>query len=137
LDFLDFSKNFLLVPSFSVEYTNLFVMAKFKSVTIKQIIATGILGFSLSLLMFLVCLYDLIWMKKNFRLNYFRIKILQELLSILQQISLYKKKCQIQFVSFRFYIIRLKKGKAFHVDLFVIAILNGWLSLFGLTWMHG
>jgi hypothetical protein len=32
---------------------------------------------------------------------------------------------------------RLKKGKAFHVDLFVIAILNGLLSLFGLTWMHG
>jgi len=31
----------------------------------------------------------------------------------------------------------LKKGKAFHVDLFVIAILNGCLSLFGLTWMHG
>jgi sodium borate transporter 11 len=34
-------------------------------------------------------------------------------------------------------LFRLKKGKAFHVDLFVIAILNGWLSLFGLTWMHG
>ncbi|CAF3878917.1 unnamed protein product [Rotaria magnacalcarata] len=32
---------------------------------------------------------------------------------------------------------KLKKGKAFHIDLFVIAILNGWLSLFGLTWMHG
>jgi hypothetical protein len=36
-----------------------------------------------------------------------------------------------------FFLYRLKKGKAFHVDLFVIAILNGWLSLFGLTWMHG
>jgi hypothetical protein len=35
------------------------------------------------------------------------------------------------------FLYRLKKGKAFHVDLFVIAILNGWLSLFGLTWMHG
>ncbi|CAF0823359.1 unnamed protein product [Didymodactylos carnosus] len=31
----------------------------------------------------------------------------------------------------------LKKGKAFHIDLFVIAILNGLLSVFGLTWMHG
>jgi hypothetical protein len=33
-------------------------MVKFKSVNIKQIIGTGILGFSLSLLMFLVCICD-------------------------------------------------------------------------------
>ena len=38
-------------------------MVKFKSVNIKQIIGTGILGFSLSLLMFLVCIFNQI--KKN------------------------------------------------------------------------
>jgi hypothetical protein len=46
----------LLVPSFTVDSGHLFVMVKFKSVNIKQIIGTGILGFSLSLLMFLVCI---------------------------------------------------------------------------------
>jgi sodium borate transporter 11 len=31
---------------------------------------------------------------------------------------------------------RLKKGPAYHLDLFVVAILNGFLSAFGLPWMH-
>ena len=32
---------------------------------------------------------------------------------------------------------RLKKGAAYHMDLFVVGILNGFLSLYGLPWMHG
>jgi hypothetical protein len=43
-----------LVQSFSVGHEPLFVLVQFKSVTVTQIIATGGLGFSLSLLMFLV-----------------------------------------------------------------------------------
>ena len=43
-----------LVQSFSVDHEHLFVLVRFQSVTITQIVATGILGFSLSLLMFLV-----------------------------------------------------------------------------------
>jgi sodium borate transporter 11 len=31
---------------------------------------------------------------------------------------------------------RLKKGPAYHLDLFVVAILNAALSVFGLPWMH-
>jgi predicted nucleotidyltransferase len=46
---------YILVPSFAVDSLHVFDMVKFKSVNIKQIIGTGILGFSLSLLMFLVC----------------------------------------------------------------------------------
>jgi hypothetical protein len=46
---------YILVPSFAVDSLHIFDMVKFKSVNIKQIIGTGILGFSLSLLMFLVC----------------------------------------------------------------------------------
>ena len=45
----------ILVPSFTVDAEQLFTVVRFKSVNIKQIIGTGILGFSLSLLMFLVC----------------------------------------------------------------------------------
>ncbi|CAF2748296.1 unnamed protein product [Rotaria sp. Silwood2] len=87
------------LPSFTVDSGHLFVMVKFKSVNIKQIIGTGFLGFSLSLLMFLD--QNIAGAIVNSPAN------------------------------------KLKKGKAFHVDLFVIAILNGLLSLFGLTWMHG
>ena len=32
---------------------------------------------------------------------------------------------------------RLKKGCAYHLDLFVVGILNGFLSVYGLPWMHG
>jgi sodium borate transporter 11 len=32
---------------------------------------------------------------------------------------------------------KLKKGTAIHMDLFVVAILNMFLSLVGLPWMHG
>ena len=46
-----------LVQSFSVDHGRLFVLVQFKSVTIKQIITTGILGFSLSILIFLVGFY--------------------------------------------------------------------------------
>ncbi|CAF3867141.1 unnamed protein product [Adineta steineri] len=87
------------LQSFPVNHEPLFVLVRFKSVTFKQIIATGGLGFSLSLLMFLD--QNIAGAIVNSPAN------------------------------------KLKKGKAFHVDLFVIAILNGWLSLFGLTWMHG
>ncbi|CAF1160827.1 unnamed protein product [Rotaria sordida] len=87
------------LQSFSVDHEHLFVLVRFKSVTFKQIIATGGLGFSLSLLMFLD--QNIAGAIVNSPAN------------------------------------KLKKGKAFHIDLFVIAILNGWLSLFGLTWMHG
>ncbi|CAM1310209.1 SLC4A11 (predicted) [Pycnogonum litorale] len=31
---------------------------------------------------------------------------------------------------------KLKKGSAFHFDLFIVAILNAFLSIFGLPWMH-
>jgi len=32
---------------------------------------------------------------------------------------------------------RLKKGPAYHLDLFMVALLNAFLSMFGLPWMHG
>nr|XP_015925621.1 sodium bicarbonate transporter-like protein 11 isoform X1 [Parasteatoda tepidariorum] len=32
---------------------------------------------------------------------------------------------------------KLKKGPAYHLDLFVVGIVNGFLSLYGLPWMHG
>lgn len=32
---------------------------------------------------------------------------------------------------------RLKKGCAYHLDLFVVGILNGFLSIYGFPWMHG
>ncbi|XP_053212337.1 solute carrier family 4 member 11-like isoform X2 [Panonychus citri] len=32
---------------------------------------------------------------------------------------------------------KLKKGCAYHLDLFVVGILNGFLSLYGFPWMHG
>ncbi|UJR31591.1 hypothetical protein I4U23_019077 [Adineta vaga] len=87
------------LQSFPVDHEDLFVLVRFKNVTFKQILATGCLGFSLSLLMFLD--QNIAGAIVNSPAN------------------------------------KLKKGKAFHIDLFVIAILNGWLSLFGLTWMHG
>ena len=31
----------------------------------------------------------------------------------------------------------LKKGSAYHWDLFIVGILNGFLSVFGMPWMHG
>ncbi|XP_076043652.1 solute carrier family 4 member 11-like [Oratosquilla oratoria] len=31
---------------------------------------------------------------------------------------------------------KLKKGPAYHLDMLVVAIMNGFLSLFGLPWMH-
>lgn len=34
-------------------------------------------------------------------------------------------------------LVRLKKGCAYHLDLFVVGILNGFLSMYGLPWMHG
>ena len=34
-------------------------------------------------------------------------------------------------------MLRLKKGTAYHLDLMVVAILNGFLSMFGLPWLHG
>ncbi|CAF0834118.1 unnamed protein product [Didymodactylos carnosus] len=85
--------------SFSVAREHPFSLARFKSVTFLQIICTAILGFSLSLLIFLD--QNIAGAIVNSPSN------------------------------------KLKKGKAFHIDLFVIAILNGLLSLFGLTWMHG
>ncbi|CAF4029568.1 unnamed protein product, partial [Rotaria sordida] len=91
--------NQINLPSFTMDSGHIFVMVKFKSINIKQIIGTGVLGFSLSLLMFLD--QNIAGAIVNSPAN------------------------------------KLKKGKAFHVDLFVIAILNGLLSLFGLTWMHG
>ncbi|CAF0774686.1 unnamed protein product [Adineta ricciae] len=91
--------NKINLQSFPVDHENIFVLVRFKNVTLKQILATGGLGFSLSLLMFLD--QNIAGAIVNSPAN------------------------------------KLKKGKAFHIDLFVIAILNGWLSLFGLTWMHG
>lgn len=35
------------------------------------------------------------------------------------------------------YCFRLRKGSAQNLDLFVVAILNCFLSLFGLPWIHG
>ena len=32
--------------------------------------------------------------------------------------------------------VRLKKGSAYHWDLLVVALVNGFLSLFGLPWVH-
>lgn len=32
---------------------------------------------------------------------------------------------------------KLKKGCAYHLDLFVVGILNGFLSIYGFPWMHG
>lgn len=32
---------------------------------------------------------------------------------------------------------KLKKGTAYHLDLLVVGIINGFLSIFGLPWMHG
>ncbi|GFV82975.1 sodium bicarbonate transporter-like protein 11 [Trichonephila clavipes] len=32
---------------------------------------------------------------------------------------------------------KLKKGPAYHLDLFVVGVVNGFLSLYGLPWMHG
>ncbi|XP_025016177.1 sodium bicarbonate transporter-like protein 11 isoform X2 [Tetranychus urticae] len=32
---------------------------------------------------------------------------------------------------------KLKKGCAYHLDLFVVGVLNGFLSLYGFPWMHG
>jgi len=63
-----------LVQSFSIKHEPLFALARFKSVTTTQIIATGGLGFSLSLLMFLVCQRALFMLpikhrKKNFSFN--------------------------------------------------------------------
>ena len=49
----------LLVRSFSVDRKPLFVLVRFKSVTLTQVIVTGFLGFSLSLLMFLVSAHPL------------------------------------------------------------------------------
>ena len=34
------------------------------------------------------------------------------------------------------YHCRLKKGPAYHLDLLVVALLNGLLSLLGLPWVH-
>ncbi|KAJ8040324.1 Sodium bicarbonate transporter-like protein 11 [Holothuria leucospilota] len=31
---------------------------------------------------------------------------------------------------------KLKKGAAYHLDLFIVALINGFLSLFGLPWVH-
>ncbi|XP_071849821.1 solute carrier family 4 member 11-like isoform X4 [Apostichopus japonicus] len=31
---------------------------------------------------------------------------------------------------------KLKKGAAYHLDLFVVALINGFLSIFGLPWVH-
>lgn len=31
---------------------------------------------------------------------------------------------------------RLKKGSAYHLDLLVVALINGFLSIFGLPWVH-
>ncbi|GFQ99257.1 sodium bicarbonate transporter-like protein 11, partial [Trichonephila clavata] len=31
---------------------------------------------------------------------------------------------------------KLKKGPAYHLDLFVVGVVNGFLSLYGLPWMH-
>lgn len=31
---------------------------------------------------------------------------------------------------------KLKKGSAYHMDLFVVALMNGFMSIFGLPWMH-
>lgn len=39
------------------------------------------------------------------------------------------------FLFFR--LNRLKKGCAYHLDLLVVGILNGFLSLYGFPWMHG
>ena len=36
----------------------------------------------------------------------------------------------------RFFYHRLKKGPAYHWDLFVVALVTAFLSLFGLPWMH-
>ena len=49
-------------------------------------------------------------------------------LSIHRQISIVKIRELIKYLINCLLLYRLKKGKAFHVDLFVIAILNGWLS---------
>ena len=52
---------FYLVHSFSVDRGHLFVLVRFHSISLRQIIGTGILGFSLSLLMFLVKKNKFIW----------------------------------------------------------------------------
>ena len=35
-----------------------------------------------------------------------------------------------------YFFIRLKKGSAYHWDLLVVAVVNGFLSIFGLPWVH-
>ena len=40
-------------------------------------------------------------------------------------------------VAYRLLSHRLKKGCAYHLDLFVVGILNGFLSIYGFPWMHG
>lgn len=39
-------------------------------------------------------------------------------------------------INYYFLIHRLKKGAAYHLDLFVVALINGFLSIFGLPWVH-
>lgn len=34
------------------------------------------------------------------------------------------------------FICRLKKGAAYHWDLFVVAVINGFLSIFAFPWVH-
>lgn len=43
----------------------------------------------------------------------------------------------IHFAASRFALRRLKKGCAYHLDLLVVGILNGFLSVYGFPWMHG
>lgn len=69
------------------------------------------------------------------------IKIFALLLSIILKISKsnfpQKYDAIAIFKSNNLNVFRLKKGTAQHLDLFVVAILNMFLSLVGLPWMHG
>lgn len=47
-----------------------------------------------------------------------------------------KQWCQITKFNLIFIFIRLKKGSAYHWDLLVVAVVNGFLSIFGLPWVH-
>jgi len=95
-----------IVPSFTVNYGQLFSMVRFQSVNLKQIIGTGILGFSLSLLMFLVCWQTKIFSFISIKNSWFffsRIKTSQVQLLIHLQINSKKAKLFMSIYSLLLY----------------------------------
>lgn len=62
-------------------------------------------------------------------------KWLNHISLILSLLPSTKQWCQITKFNL-FVFIRLKKGSAYHWDLLVVAVVNGFLSIFGLPWVH-